>query len=96
MRLLKSDSYKCFLLERLEIDDPRMIHILILLVRTFAPSSLTVVILQENVAIIVHFTFQVNIISFPELLIVKALHNMVIDQFDNLLCIQKSHTTNID
>ena len=93
--LLKSDGYKSFFLEGLEVDYTRVVHILVLLI-AFASACLAIIILQEYIPIIVHLPFKINVVRFSELLIIKAFDDMVIDEFDYLFGVKESDSTNID
>jgi hypothetical protein len=62
----------------------------------FSPASLCVVKLQEYVSIVIEFSFKIDVISLPELLVIEAFDQMMINELHDLLRIQKPDTSNIN
>ena len=97
--LLQPQCNQRFFLQRFEIDDSiiLLIAVGILFIQVGFPSaSLRIIELQEYVSIVIEFSFEIDIISLAELLIIKAFDQMMINELHDLLRIQEPDASNIN
>jgi len=88
--LLKSKSHKCFLLEILAVNES-------VLGLVFPPASLSVVELQEHVALVlVVFCVKIDVVCPAELLVVKSLDEVLMNKLDYLLGEKEPDALDID